>query len=271
MKRVRVLEMEKYDALVAHIKKYEKLCVAYSGGTDSTLLLKAAVDALGENAFAVIADMEVYGRREMALAKKTAEEIGATYYVADLDILTVPQLEHNESNRCYHCKKMIYSNISKVAYLHGTKVIADGRIVDDAQVYRPGTAAATEMGIVSPLSDCGITKEEARAISKELGLSTWNKPSNSCLATRYPYETTLTAEKLKRIEEAEDYLHDLGLVSVRIRAHGDIARIEVDKESLPQIFDYEEILPYLKDKGFSYVTVDLEGLRSGSMDIKRFG
>lgn len=259
--------MEKYAKLLEHLKQYGKLCVAYSGGADSSLLLKAAKEALGDNMIAVIADTDFFTKREFEEAKKHAETLGVTYYVTNIDVLYVPQIAYNEVNRCYHCKKTIFTDIAKVAYIYGIKTIADGRIMDDSEAYRPGTAAAAELGVVSPLYECGIYKSDVREISKELGLPTWNKPTNSCLSTRFPFETEMTKDKLLTVEKAEDFIATLDVGVLRFRVHEDLARIEVGKKDFHKIIENaEEITEIAKQLGYRFVTLDLEGFRSGSMD-----
>lgn len=259
--------MEKYERLLQFLKSYDKLCVAYSGGADSTLLLKAAKEALGDNMIAVIADTAFFSQRELSEAKTTAEELGVQCLITNIDLLYVPQIQNNESNRCYHCKKLLFSDIAKVAYTYGVKAVADGRIADDSDRYRPGTAAASELGIVSPLNECGIYKKDVREISKQLGLRTWDKPTNSCLSTRFPFDTELTEEKLETVEGAEDFISGFGVGVLRFRVHDDIVRIEVNGRDFHKVVDNaEEICEYARRLGFKFVTLDLEGFRSGSMD-----
>lgn len=259
--------MDKLGTLRANIRRYEKLCVAFSGGVDSTLLLKAAVDEIGaENCLAVIADGIMLPRRELAEAISLAEEIGARYEVINIDALAVPEFAANERMRCYFCKKNIFGMIQARAAEEGMP-LADGMNADDVKIFRPGQQAARELGVVSPLAEADMTKAEVREASKTLSLPTWDKPAKACLATRLPYDTPVTAERLRVIEQAEDILRDMELINVRVRLHGDIARIETDRENFGVLIA-SDAPQKIKALGAcaKYITLDLEGFRSGSMD-----
>ena len=189
------------------------------------------------------------------------------YEILAMDVFTVPEFAGNDKKRCYYCKKNLMSKIIEMAKTQGYEVVLDGKNLDDAKVYRPGAAAAQELGICSLLYECGFTKQDIRNVSRELGIITWNKPSNACLASRFPYGTQLTAEKLKQVEDAERCLKELGIDSGRIRVHDRIARVEVAKEDFKCLLEHKDFVNKVKACGFDYVTLDLEGFRSGSFDL----
>lgn len=257
---------DKREALKAYLAAQGTLCVCYSGGVDSALLLKVAHDVLGDRAFAVIADAPMVPRRELAEALKLAEQIGARCHVIKVDALVVEELRNNDKRRCYFCKKNIFSQIQQTAAEYGATAVADGKNADDAKVYRPGAQAASELGVISPLHDAGMSKREIREYSRELGLPTWDKPALACLATRLPYDTEVTLEKLAQVEAAEEVLHDAGFVNVRVRSHGEIARIEAPQADFAALLSDAGLPERLHEVGFRYITLDMEGYRSGSMD-----
>ncbi len=248
------------------LKTMAPLCVGYSGGVDSTFLLKVAHDVLGNQVFAVLADGEMLPRRELNQAIGQAEDMGVTCHVLPVAPLTVPAFLNNAPDRCYHCKKHIFSKVKEKALAEGAKFIADGQNADDANMHRPGHKAALELAVVSPLKDCGLTKADIRRLSQLLGLPTWDKPANACLATRLPYGATLTKEGLLRVETAESLLLDAGFKSIRARMHGEILRIEAEKQDFDKLLNNTTLIARLKGLDFKYITLDLEGLRSGSMD-----
>ncbi len=258
--------MDKLAQLKQNLSGIDRLCVCFSGGVDSTLLLKAAHDALGDRAFAIVADVPMLPRAELAEAIALAERIGARCHVLPIDALAVPELRTNDPRRCYHCKAHIFGRIREKAAELGATLLADGSNADDGKAYRPGAQAAAELGVISPLRDAGLTKADIRAYSHALGLPTWDKPANACLATRLPYDTEVTLEALRRVESAEVLLHARGYVGVRARVHGDLLRIEAPRERLPELIAEHGLFSDLKALGFRYVTVDAEGFRSGSMD-----
>ena len=258
--------MEKLDRLREYLSNFDKLCVAYSGGVDSDLLMNVAYEVLKDNAIAVIGDGVMFSRKDLEDAENLARKTGIKYYVVKVDVFSVNEFKFNDKKRCYYCKKNIMGEIVKKANELGFNTIADGKNSDDGKVYRPGAEAARELGIVSPLYEAGMTKQDIRQAARELGLETWNKPSNSCLATRFPYDTELTAENFAKVEGAELLIAQKGIPSGRVRMHGDIARIEVPEDRFNELISDRKLIEDIKNFGFRYVTLDLEGFRSGSMD-----
>ena len=241
-----------------------EVLIAYSGGVDSTLLLKIAKEVLGDKVLAVTARSETYPEEEIEAAVELAKSLGVKHQIIETKELEDERFISNPSDRCYFCKQELFSNLIKMA--NGSFVL-DGAHFDDLKDHRPGKKAAEELGVRSPLQEAKLTKEEIRAVSRELNLPTWNKPSLACLASRFPYGMRLTRENLKKVAEAERYLKSLGLKQVRVRHHSDSARIEVPKENIPLLFKkHKEIIGKLKNLGYTYITVDLEGYRSGSMN-----
>ena len=258
--------MEKLDRLREYLSNFDKLCVAYSGGVDSDLLMNVAYEVLKDNAIAVIGDGVMLSRKDLEDAENLARKTGIKYYVVKVDVFSVNEFKFNDKKRCYYCKKNIMGEIIKKANELGFYTVADGKNSDDGKVYRPGAEAARELGIVSPLYEAGMTKQDIRQAARELGLETWNKPSNSCLATRFPYDTELTAENFAKVEGAELLIAKKGIPSGRVRMHGDIARIEVPEDRFNELISDKKLIENIKNVGFRYVTLDLEGFRSGSMD-----
>ena len=258
--------MEKLDRLREYLSNFDKLCVAYSGGVDSDLLMNVAYEVLKDNAIAVIGDGIMLSRKDLEDAENLARKTGIKYYVVKVDAFSVNEFKFNDKKRCYYCKKNIMGEIIKKANELGFYTVADGKNSDDGKVYRPGAEAARELGIVSPLYEAGMTKQDIRQAARELGLETWNKPSNSCLATRFPYDTELTAENFAKVGGAELLIAQKGIPSGRVRMHGDIARIEVPEDRFNELISDRKLIEDIKNFGFRYVTLDLEGFRSGSMD-----
>jgi len=260
---------EKYDNLKDIIKSYNSLAVAFSGGVDSTFLLKVAHDTLGENAIAVTAKLRVFPERELSDTILFCKKDKITHIICDVDALNIDGVAKNPPNRCYLCKNEILTKIKQVVEPYDIKYIADGSNIDDDGDYRPGFQAVLEHKIKSPLKESGFTKTEIRELSKELGLSTWNKQYISCLASRFPYGEKITEEKIIMVEKAEQLLTDLGFSQIRVRIHDKMARIEINPSEFEKIIKLEisrKIYDELKQYGFTYITLDLSGYRTGSMN-----
>ncbi|OPZ84549.1 MAG: NH(3)-dependent NAD(+) synthetase [bacterium ADurb.Bin429] len=261
---------EKYARLQALLRDWGRVVVGFSGGVDSTLLLRVAVDTLGADAvLAVIGDSESYPSREFAEAKRLAEAMGARFQVIQSEELSDPRYAANPSNRCYFCKSDLFSRLSAIAKTEGYTAVLDGNNADDLGDWRPGQQAARELGVRSPLMEVGMTKAEVRELSRALELPTWDKPSFACLSSRIPYGTPITKDSLSTIEQAEDFLRDLGFPQVRVRHHTDLARIEVAPADIPRLLDpalRARVTVRLRELGYHYVTVDLQGYRTGSMN-----
>ncbi|MDI3508235.1 MAG: pyridinium-3,5-biscarboxylic acid mononucleotide sulfurtransferase [Clostridiales bacterium] len=243
--------------------------IAYSGGVDSTFLLKVAHDILGDNVIAITARSSTYPEREFNEACELIKQIGAEHVVIISEELEIEGFRSNPVNRCYYCKKELFNKIWNVAKKHGINHVLDGSNVDDTSDFRPGMKAADELGVESPLRQAGMTKNDIRALSKAMGLPTWSKPSFACLSTRFPYGQPITEEKLSMVEQAEQFLLDKGFAQVRVRHHGDIARIEIAPEERRRFFDellMDEIAARFKQIGFAYTALDLAGYRTGSMN-----
>ena len=259
--------LNKLEDLKLRIAEKGRLLVAYSGGVDSSLLAKVAIEVLRDNALCVILDSETMARSELTHAIELAESLGLNYQIAKYSALTNPEFTANPPTRCYICKKDAAKILKGIASEKGFSVIADGVNLTDYKDYRPGIIACDEENIWHPFVDSQISKEEIREISRRMGLPFWSKPSSACMASRMPYGDKVTLEKLKMVEEAEDLLKSMGFAQLRVRAHGDIARIEVLKEDMDKaLSERDKIVKELKRIGFKYVALDLEGFRSGSMN-----
>lgn len=259
--------MKKAQELIDWFMDKGSAVIAFSGGVDSSVVAKAAALALGEKAIAVTASSSTLPRKELEIAKKVAREIGIKHEIILENELANPKFVENSPDRCYHCRKGLINGLRKVADSHGIGHVIDGANADDALVHRPGLKASKEGGVRSPLLELGIGKQEVRRIAKHFGLSTHNKPSMACLASRIPYGEKITKEKLERIERAEDFIKELGIKQVRVRYHNRIARIEVQKGDIPRVVkNKEKIVKKIQEIGFDYVALDLEGYRTGSMD-----
>jgi uncharacterized protein len=257
---------DKKRLLTENLRGHRSVLIAFSGGVDSTLLAVLAREALGEMSHCVFLDSPVVPRAAALEARQLADELGLA-----LDVIVVPLMEHDEfcSNpveRCYYCKKISAGILRERAGELGLACIADGSNVSDTGEHRPGLRASTEEGILHPFIETGCTKQDIRNIARECGLRVWQKPSAACLSSRIPYGDTITTEKLRTIEEAEAFLTGLGFSRFRVRLHGNIARIEVHKEDMGRILEQKGVAQKIRSLGVSYVTLDLEGYRSGSLD-----
>jgi uncharacterized protein len=258
--------LEKLEKIKEAIKERKKIVVMFSGGVDSTLLAKLAYDAIGENAIAVTIDSPVIPRSEIKEAKQLAELIGIKHKIIKLDELKSRHLIENPANRCYLCRKLRDAVIRKWAKERGFEIIADGLNYSDLGDYRPGIKASTEDGIWHPFIEFQVTKEEIREYSRLLGLPTWDKPSIACLCSRFPYEFGVTKEKLEKVEEAEEFLKSLDFKEVRVRYFPyDLALVEVDNVE-KALKEKDVIVNQLRTLGFLFVSLDLEGFRSGKLN-----
>lgn len=259
--------MVKYNRLLENLKSRGNICVAFSGGVDSTFLLKAAKIALGDNVIAITVTSSMCPDRELEEAKSFCREIGVKHILLEADEYSVPEFVENGKERCYFCKKGIFTKVKAVAEENGFTYVADGSNKDDDNDYRPGMRALRELGVISPLKEAALTKKEIREFSKELNLPTWKKPSMACLASRIPYGKKITKEKLKKVELAEEFLLSKGFKQFRVRYYDELAKIEVLEEEISKIISIsQEIISKFKEIGFTYITIDLEGFRTGSMN-----
>ena len=249
----------------------EDICLAFSGGVDSSLLLKAAADAAaetGKKVYAVTFDSRLHPSCDLRIARQVAGELGGIHQVMEVDELEQEEIRMNPVNRCYLCKRHLFMTLKKLAGEKGVRRILDGTNEDDMHVYRPGIRALKELGIISPLAELHITKEAVKGMASEYGISVASRPSTPCIATRLPYNTRIDYDVLDRIAQGEAYLRDVLPGNVRLRLHGGIARLEVDNEAFARLLDRRaDVVRQLKGLGFTYVALDLEGFRSGSMDV----
>ena len=262
------MQNKKYQKLKEILAGMGSLIVAYSGGTDSSLVLKVAHDVLGDKAIALTAVSASLPASERLEAGQIAGQIGAQHILVESDETSDPAYLANTPNRCFFCKKETYGKLTAYAEQHGFHAIVDGTNVDDTGDFRPGRKAASEYHVRSPLLEAGFTKAEIRQLSRELGLPNWDKPAAACLSSRIPYGTTITLETLSQVERAEALLHGLGLRQLRVRHHGPVARIEAEPEDFPRLLDHRnEIVAALKAIGYTFVSLDLAGFHSGSMNV----
>lgn len=257
--------MEKLEILRNILKSYGKVAVAYSGGCDSNFLFNVAVNTLGkENVLAVLCNGAMMAKDDLNHALNMLE--GYNHEVVDVDVFEVEAFKYNHKDRCYHCKKSVMGNVIEQAKKHGFKYVVDGKNLDDDGGYRPGQLACMELGILSPLHESKLTKHEIRMYSKQLNIETHDKPSNACLATRFDYNTELTAELLSKVDYAENIIRSYGIKNCRLRLQDQLARIEVEPNNFSLIVENKELINKLKEIGFKFITLDLEGLKSGSYD-----
>lgn len=269
MKLASTNEIEKKLAeLEAIVAPFGSALVAFSGGVDSSLALAVTARALPKDrVLAVTSNNETYLPSELELATGFAESLGVEHLVVNTRELDDPNYASNPTNRCYFCKSTLYSDLGALAEERGYACVVDGANKDDEGDYRPGRKAAKELNVVSPLSVAGVTKEEVRELARYLGLPSWDKPALACLSSRFPYGQEITPEKLAQVARAEEFMRREGYAQVRVRHHGEIARLEVGPEELERAFaEREKITAELKDAGFLYITLDLAGYKSGSLN-----
>lgn len=258
----------KLAKLIEILKEVESAVLAYSGGVDSTFLLKA-LQLSGEKTLAVTAFSEITPRNDLHTAKKMAAELGIEHRIINTDELSIEEFVNNTPERCYFCKDERFKKLTNIAKSEGYKFLLDGSNMDDTLDYRPGKKAALIYNVRSPLIEAGLSKKEVRELSRELGLSTWDKPSSPCLFTRFPYGQRVTKEALKRVDTAEEFLIEMGFHEVRVRDHNGVARIEVEEGEIDFLLVPERrrlISERLRSFGYKFVSLDLEGYRTGSMN-----
>lgn len=257
------------SALVERLRRLPSLIVAYSGGVDSAYLAWAASRVLGERALSVTADSASYPARHREMALSIARQFSLNHEMIHTAELERPEYRANNPDRCYHCKNELFTHLTRLAGERGFAAVADGSNADDRGDYRPGRRAAHELGVISPLDEAGLTKDDVRALSREAGLPTWDEPASACLSSRIPYFSEVTEAKLQVIEQAEEAVRALGFRILRVRHHGEIARIEVALAEMPRLLDPEiaaAVDRALRRLGFRFVTVDLKGYRLGSLN-----
>ncbi len=258
---------EKYNDLQRVIEGFGSVVVAYSAGVDSTLVLRVAHDILGARVLAATGLSDTYPEEEMAEARALSAEIGVEHVMMRTEELTDPRYAMNSHQRCFFCKNELYTKLRELADERGIEYIIDGTNADDVGDHRPGLRAARQIGVRSPLQEVGMNKDEIREVSNELGLRTWDKPAFACLSSRFPYGTPITVEKLKQVATAERAIRQLGFTGFRVRHHDSVARLEVDPDDFPRVIElHSEIVGRLREAGYRFVTLDLQGFRSGSLN-----
>ncbi len=258
-----------YDRLREIIAGIDSCVVAFSGGVDSTLIAKVAYDTLGEKVIAVTATSPTYPLFELQEARSRAREIGVRHLVIESDELKIPGFSKNDTNRCYFCKKELFTKLKGLAVDMGCKDVLDGTNKDDLSDFRPGREAAREWGVRSPLLEAGLTKDDIRSISRTLGIENWDKPAYACLSSRFPYGMEIDQSGLEQVSGAEDFMRSLGFKLFRVRHHKDTARIEIGTDEFHLMFDRaisELIVKRFKELGYHFVVLDLEGYRRGSLN-----
>lgn len=260
---------DKWETLKDILGKMESVLIGFSGGVDSTFLLAAAKEVLGNKVLAVIARSETYPEREFVRAKQIAEKLSVQYLTVHTRELAYPNFSSNPPNRCYYCKMELFTRLKNLAKEHDIANVADGSNADDVHDFRPGMIALNELGVRSPLREAGLTKSDIRQLSRGMGLPTWNKPAMACLASRFPYGTDIDKQKLWMVDKAENILKKLGFEHLRVRHHDSIARIEIPPGEIERLASgvmREQVVIALKGIGYKYITLDLQGYRTGSMN-----
>jgi len=261
--------LDKYEELKKYIASFESVAIAFSSGVDSTFLLYAAKESLGDNVIAITATSCSFPKRELNEAKEYCDKLGIRHFIIESEELKIEGFSNNPKNRCYLCKRELFEKIGKVAKENGIKEIAEGSNIDDNGDYRPGLQAVAELGVKSPLRHVGFVKQDIRDLSEYLGIPTWNKQSFACLSSRFPYGELISEKKLKMVDNAEQLLLDMGFHQLRVRIHGDVARIELMPDEFPKFMEETirtTVYKKFKEYGFSYVALDVLGYRTGSMN-----